>query len=202
MKLFDLEGVIEGILFVSGEPVGISRLALVLDTDERAVTEACIKLRDMYEFGRRGIRLVFLDKAVQLCSSPEYAEAIRLALEVRKPPTLSQQAMEVLSIVAYFQPVTKTYVEQIRGVDSSYTVGSLIDRGLIETCGRLSVPGRPLLYRTTQAFLRAFDIASLAELPELPETESEPLGEEGLTVEEATLRITQRFQKSAEERKA
>jgi segregation and condensation protein B len=120
MKLLDLEGVIEGILFVSGEPVSISRLSLALDTDERTVTEACVKLRDMYEFGRRGIRLVFIEKAVQLCSSPEYAESIRLALEVRKPPTLSQQALEVLAIIAYFQPVTKTYIEQIRGVDSAY----------------------------------------------------------------------------------
>jgi segregation and condensation protein B len=202
MKLIDLEGVIEGILFVSGEPVSISRLSLALDTDEKTVTQACVKLRDMYEFGRRGIRLVFIEKAVQLCSSPEYAESIRLTLEVRKPPTLSQQALEVLAIIAYFQPVTKTYIEQIRGVDSAYTVGALVDRGFVETCGRLSVPGRPRLYRTTPAFLRAFHLASIDELPELPDAESEPPGEEGLTAEEAALRIAQRFRKSAEERKA
>lgn len=179
MKLIDLEGIIEGILFVSGEPVSISRLSQVLDMNERTIKDACVKLRDMYKFERRGIRLVFLDKAVQLCSSPEYAQIIRKALEVRKPPSLSQQAMEVLAIISYFQPVTKMYIEQIRGVDSSYTVGALMNRGLIETCGRLSVPGRPLLYRTTPAFLRTFNISSLDELPELPETESERHGEDG-----------------------
>ncbi len=202
MKLIDLEGVIEGILFVSGEPVSISRLSHVLDTDERTVTEACVKLRDMYVFERRGIRLVFMDKTVQLCSSPEYAETIRLALEARKPPALSQQAMEVLAVAAYFQPVTKTYIEQIRGVDSSYTVGQLVDKGFIETCGRLSVPGRPLLYRTTPLFLRTFGIETLEELPPLPETEGESLADGGLTVEEATLRVSQHFQQSSEEQQA
>ena len=199
MKLNDLEGVIEGILFVSGEPVSISRLSLVLDTDEKTVTEACVKLRDMYVFGRRGIRLVFLEKAVQLCSSPEYAETIRLTLEARKPNTLSQPAMEVLSIVAYFQPVTKTYIEQIRGVDSSYTVGLLLNRGFVETCGRLSVPGRPMLYRTTPAFLRTFGIETLEGLPELPATESESLTEAGLTAEEASMQISERQLQTAEE---
>lgn len=199
MKLIDLEGVIEGILFVSGEPVSISRIALVLDTDEKTVTDACIKLRDMYVFNRRGIRLAFLDKAVQLCSSPEYADTIRLALEARKPPKLSQQAMEVLAVVAYYQPVTKTYIEQIRGVDSSYTVSMLMDKGFIETCGRLSVPGRPLLYRTTPAFLRTFGIESLEALPELPETESEGVTEDGLTAEEASVRISEHQLQTAEE---
>jgi segregation and condensation protein B len=169
----DIQSVIEGILFASGEPVGISRLSLVLGTDHDAVEDACRSLRDKYVFERRGIRLVFLDKAVQLCSSPEYADIIRLALETRRQPQLSQQALEVLAIIAYFQPVTKTYIEQVRGVDSSYTVGLLLDKGLVETCGRLSVPGRPLLYRTTQTFLRTFGISKLDELPQLPDPESE-----------------------------
>jgi segregation and condensation protein B len=95
-----------------------------------------------------------------------------MALETRKPPQLSQPALEVLSIIAYFGPVTKAYIEQIRGVDSSYTVGMLLDRGLIEPCGRLSAPGRPRLYRTTHAFLRTFGFESLRELPQLPEVES------------------------------
>ena len=199
MELKDLESVIEGILFVSGEPVSISRLSLVLDEDEANVTQACINLRDMYVFQRRGIRLVFLDKAVQLCSSQEHAETIRLALETRKAPALSPQAMEVLSVVAYFQPVTKTYIEQIRGVDSSYTVNQLVDKGLIESCGRLSVPGRPLLYRTTAAFLRSFGIETLEELPELPESEGESLTKDGLTAEEAALKISERQQQTAGE---
>lgn len=169
MEIHDIENIIEGILFASGEPVSISRIAAVLGTDEDSITQAAAGLRDRYIFERRGMRLVFLDKAVQLCSAPEYADYIRLALETRKQPQLSQQALEVLSIVAYFQPVTKLYIEQVRGVDSSYTVGLLQERKLIETCGRLSVPGRPLLYKTTPAFLRTFGLTSLEELPELPE---------------------------------
>lgn len=178
MEIHDIESIIEGILFASGEPVGISRIALVLDIDEAAVGEAALKLRDRYVFERRGLRLVFLDKAIQLCSSPEHVDYIRLALETRKQPQLSQQALEVLAIVAYFQPVTKAYIEQVRGVDSAYTVGLLQDRGLIEPCGRLSVPGRPMLFRTTPAFLRTFGISSLEELPALPEAESDGNSEE------------------------
>ncbi len=173
MENHDIQSVIEGILFASGEPVGINRLSLVLGTTEESVMEACRQLRDKYVYEQRGIRLVFLDKAVQLCSAPEYADIIRLALETRRQPQLSQQALEVLAVIAYFQPVTKTYIEQVRGVDSAYTVGLLQDKGLIETCGRLNVPGRPLLYRTTPAFLRTFGIASLDELPQLPDPESE-----------------------------
>ena len=199
MELMDLESIIEGILFVSGEPVSLNRLSLVLDADEKDVMEACVKLRDMYVFNRRGIRLVFLDKSVQLCSSPEHAETIRLVLEARKAPSLSPQAMEVLAVVAYFQPVTKTYIEQIRGVDSSYTVNQLVDKGLVESCGRLSVPGRPMLYRTTTAFLRTFGIESLEVLPELPETEGEGLTKDGLTAEEAALRISEHQGQPAEE---
>ncbi len=169
----DIENVIEGILFASGEPVSISRIAAVLNTDEGSVTQAASALRDRYIFERRGIRLIFLDKAIQLCSAPEYAEYIRIALETRKQPQLSPQALEVLAVVAYFQPVTKLYIEQVRGVDSTYTMGLLQNRGLIETCGRLSVPGRPLLYKTTPGFLRTFGLTSLEELPELPESDSE-----------------------------
>lgn len=183
MEIRDIESIIEGILFASGEPVAVSRIALCLGVDEAAVTEAASALRDRYAFERRGIRLVFLDKAIQLCSAPEYSEYIRLTLETRKQPQLSQQALEVLGIVAYFQPVTKIYIEQVRGVDSSYTIGLLQERGLIETCGRLSVPGRPLLYRTTPAFLRTFGLKSLDELPELPDPESSA-GPENLTIPE------------------
>jgi len=126
-------------------------------------------MRDKLSFHRRGIRLVKLDGSVQLLSSPDYADYIRLALEVRKPPQLSHQALEVLAVVAYFQPVTKAYIEQIRGVDSSYTVGLLQERGLIETCGRLAAPGRPMLYKTTHVFLSTFGLEALRDLPELPQ---------------------------------
>ena len=172
MEIRDIEGAIEGILFASGEPVSVERIAAVLGVDDTLVINAAERLRDKYSFDRRGIRLVRLDKQLQLCSAPEYADYIRLALETRKQPQLTQPALEVLAIVAYFQPVTRVYIEQVRGVDSSYTVGLLQERGLIEPCGKLAVPGRPTLFRTTPVFLRTFGLSMLDELPELPDDES------------------------------
>ena len=176
----EIECAIEAVLFVSGEPVKMARLAAALDIGEPDVEAASERMRDKYSFDRRGIRLVKLDDALQLCSSPEYADYIRHALETRKPPKLSQPALEVLSIIAYFQPVTRLYVEQVRGVDSVYTIGLLFDRGLIETCGRLAAPGRPLQYRTTHVFLRTFGLESLRDLPELPQVENADDGREGI----------------------
>jgi len=180
MEAFEIESIIESILFVSGEPVQQERIAAVLGISGFDVESAVNRLRDKYSYERRGIRLVKLDDAVQLCSSPEYADYIRLALETRKPPQLSQPALEVLAVVAYFQPVTRAYIEQIRGVDSAYTVSILLDRELIEVCGRLSAPGRPLIYRTTPAFLRVFGLESLRELPELPPVTGSDDGREGI----------------------
>ena len=176
----DIECVIEAILFASGEPVKLSRIAAVLGTEIFDVVAAANRMRDKYSFERRGIRLIKLDESLQLCSSPEFADFIRLALEARKPPQLSQSALEVLSIIAYFQPVTKAYIEQIRGVDSAYTVSLLQDRGLVESCGRLAVPGRPMLYKTTHIFLRTFGIETLSELPELPQIEIKDDGREDI----------------------
>ena len=180
MENHDIECAIEAILFVSGEPVKLSRIAAVLGVDEFNIDAAASRMRDKYSFERRGIRLLKLDDTLQLCSSPEFADQIRYALETRKQPQLSQSALEVLSIAAYFQPVTKSYIERIRGVDSAYTVGLLIDRGLLESCGRLAAPGRPMLYRTTHGFLRVFGMESLRELPELPQLESDEEGREGI----------------------
>ena len=176
----EVESAIEAILFVSGEPVKISRIADVLGVAENEVELAGDRLRDNYSFVRRGIRLVRLEDTLQLCSSPEYADYIRRALETRKPPQLSQPALEVLSIIAYFGPVTRAYIEQIRGVDSSYTVGLLQERELIESCGRLAAPGRPMLYRTTHVFLRTFGLESLKELPDLPHVEGSNDEKEGI----------------------
>jgi segregation and condensation protein B len=174
MELHDIERVLEGILFAAGEPVSAERIAAVLGTDTDIIFDTAQKLSDEYSYNRRGIRIVRLDKSLQMCSSPEVSDYIRLCLETRKPPQLSKPALEVLAVIAYYQPTTRAYVEQVRGVDSSYTVGLLHERGLIEPCGRLAVPGRPVLYKTTDGFLRTFGISSLDELPELPDlTEDE-----------------------------
>ena len=138
-----------------------------LTPDDKALEKILQQLMDFYAYERRGIRLLRMEDSWQLCSSPDYADAVRKAFEVRKSAKLSQPALEVLTIIAYYQPTTRAYVDQIRGVDSSYTVGLLLDRHLIEECGRLQVPGRPRLYRTTQAFLRAFHLNSLDDLPEM-----------------------------------
>ena len=126
-----------------------------------------IRLMDEYAFDRRGIRIVRLEGSFQMCSSPEQAEYVTKALETRKPPKLSASQLEALTIIAYYQPTTKAYVESIRGVDSSYSIGALLNKKLIEECGRLNVPGRPFLYRTTADFLRTFGLESLSELPEI-----------------------------------
>jgi len=188
MENHDLDSVIEAILFVSGEPVKLSRIASVLGVDEFDIDAAANRMRDRYSFERRGIRLLKLEDALQLCSSPEYADYIRLALETRKPPKLSPPALEVLSIIAYFEPVTKAYIEQVRGVDSSYTVNMLQERGLIEPCGRLSAPGRPTLYKTTHGFLRTFGLESLQDLPLLPQIETPDDTREGISAAIAELK--------------
>lgn len=156
---------IEAVLFAVGDSVGIRRLAELLETSPEAVESAVSELASYYSYQQRGIRLVQMDDQVQLVSSPEFADLIRKAIEVRKPAVLSQPALEVLAIVAYNQPTTRIYIDQIRGVDSSYTVGLLVEKELIEECGRLEVPGRPILYRTTENFLRSFRLKSLDELP-------------------------------------
>ena len=173
MELKEMEAALEAVLFAAGEPVGVERLCLGLETDRPTLDAVAQRLMDQYSYERRGIRLLRLDASYQLCSAPEYADYVRKTLESRKPARLSQPALEVLAIIAYYQPVTRAYVDQVRGVDSSYTVGLLLERELIEECGRLAVPGRPIQYRTTQNFLRAFGLSSLEELPELPNASPE-----------------------------
>ena len=186
LEMKEVEAAIEGILFASGEPVAVDRICMAMDMDRPTVELVLQKLADYYAYERRGMRLLKMEDSYQLCSAPEYGDMIHRAFEVRKPAKLSQPALEVLTIIAYYQPTTRAYVDQIRGVDSSYTVGLLLDRHLIEECGRLQVPGRPRLYRTTQAFLRAFHLQSLDDLPEMPGMEGDGqlrLDEQGNLVE-------------------
>lgn len=191
MEYGKLKRALEGILFAAGEPVTAQRLCLGLETDRATLDRAAQDLAEEYEGGKRGIRLLRLEGSYQLCSAPEQANLIRRTLESRKPPKLSQPALEVLAVVAYFQPVTRAYIDQIRGVDSAYTVGLLLNRGLIEEAGRLQVPGRPHLYRTTKKFLRAFHLTSLDDLPEMPDLAEEGqlrLGEDGALIDPENLR--------------
>ena len=172
-EMKEIEAAVEGILFASGEPVAVDRICVALDMDRPTVELVLQRLQDSYSYERRGIRLLKMEDSYQLCSAPEYGDQIRKAFEIRKPAKLSQPALEALTIIAYYQPTTRAYVDQIRGVDSSYTVGLLLDRHLIEECGRLQVPGRPRLYRTTQSFLRAFHLNSLEDLPQMPGLEAD-----------------------------
>lgn len=179
MEQSELQRAIEAILFAAGEPVEISRLAMALESDEADITSAAGALMDELSFNRRGIRVLQLEDAYQMVSSGEMADFITKALETRKPPKLSASQLEALTIVAYYQPATKAMVEQIRGVDSSYSIGALLNKKLIEDAGRLNVPGRPILYRTTPDFLRTFGLSSLEELPPIDKVSlGEPFSEE------------------------
>jgi len=169
MEINDIAGAIEAILFASGDPMPAARIAQVLGIEEQKVFETAAMLQEEYKASFRGIRLLRLDNKLQLCSAPEYATSVKHALEQRKMPKLTPAALEVLAIVAYFQPVTRAYIDQVRGVDSSYTVGVLAERGLIEPAGKLDVPGRPTLFRTGDTFLRTMGISELSELPKLPD---------------------------------
>ena len=167
MEFEQLQRAIEAILFAAGEPVETMRLAHALETDPNEVIRAAQALLDAYAFERRGVRIVRLDKAWQMVSSGEMADYVTKALETRKPPKLSGAQLESLTIIAYYQPATKAMVEQIRGVDSSYSISALMNKKLICEAGRLNVPGRPIQYATTPDFLRTFGLSSLEELPEI-----------------------------------
>ena len=179
MEQTELQRAIEAILFAAGEPVEVSRLAFALETDECDIVSAADTLADSLAFERRGIRILKLEKGYQMVSSGEMADFVTKALETRKPPKLSASQLETLTIIAYYQPATKAMVEQIRGVDSSYSVSALLNKKLIEEAGRLNVPGRPIQYKTTPDFLRTFGISSLEELPPIEKVSfGEPLEEQ------------------------
>lgn len=165
MEQIEIQRIVEAILFAAGERIEISRLAAVLEVDQKEIVEAVDALADEFAFNRRGVRILKLENGYQMVSSGEMADYVTKALETRKPPRLSASQLETLTIVAYYQPATKAMVEQIRGVDSSYSVGALLNKKLIEEAGRLNVPGRPILYKTTPDFLRTFGLRSLEELP-------------------------------------
>ena len=169
MEEINISAAIEAILFSSGDSVEKSRIAQALEITEKQVEETVDKLIDDYSAQNRGITIIKLDSAYQMTAVKDYAPQIRTVMDLRRNTPLSQAALEVLAVVAYNQPVTKAFVEQVRGVDCSGVIGSLTTKGLVEEKGRLELPGRPLLYGTTEHFLRCFNISSLEELPPLPE---------------------------------
>ena len=167
MEQIELQRAIEAILFAAGERIEISRLSMAFEADPNEIAAAADALADELAFNRRGIRILRLEDGYQMVSSGEMADYITKALETRKPPKLSASQLETLTIIAYYQPATKAMVEQIRGVDSAYSITALLNKKLIEDAGRLNVPGRPIQYRTTPDFLRTFALNSLEDLPEI-----------------------------------
>lgn len=167
MELEEIKRCLEAVLFAAGEPVGVQRLATAIGVPQDQIEQAAKELMDLYSFERRGVRLIALEDSYQMVSAQDMSDVITRALETRKPPKLTASALETLTVIAYYQPCTKAFVEQIRGVDSSYTVSALLNKHLIEEQGRLSVPGRPILYGTTPDFLRTFGLSSLDDLPEV-----------------------------------
>ena len=185
MELEDLQRAIEAILFAAGEPMETARLAATLEVDPKDIEEAADALSDQLAFDRRGIRILKLEKKYQMVSSGEMADYVTKALETRKPPKLSSSQLETLTIIAYYQPATKAMVEQIRGVDSAYSVSALMNKKLIEEAGRLNVPGRPIQYRTTPDFLRTFALSSLEELPPIDKVSfGEPIDPDAAAAQE------------------
>ena len=186
MEQTELQRAIEAILFAAGERVEVSRLAFALEVDEDEIVSAADLLANQLAFERRGIRVLKLENGYQMVSSGEMADYITKTLETRKPPKLSSSQLETLTINAYYQPATKAMVEQIRGVDSSYSVSALLNKKLIEEAGRLNVPGRPIQYQTTPAFLRTFGLSSLDELPAIEKVSfGEPIVEDVPAAEES-----------------
>ena len=180
-----IEGAIEAILYAAGYPVKYEKIAEVLGLDLRNTKTLIKHMSEKYnsDNSEHGIALLTFDETCQFCTKEQYAPYIREALGIRRGGNLSASSMEVLAIVAYNQPVTRTFIDQVRGVDSSYAVNSLIDKALIEACGRLDAPGRPMLYATTEKFLRVFGLRSLSELPETevmlpPRSADVPIAEE------------------------
>ena len=178
MEREEIFGAIEAILFASGTPVEIDRIVRALELDTATVTKCIDELIEIYNAPNKGVKIIRMNKSIQMCTNKEYGTYVRKVMDMKKNTPLSQAAMEVLAVVAYNQPVTKAFVEQVRGVDCSGVIGSLCVKGLIEEKGRLELPGRPLLYGTTEHFLRCFSIENLEGLPKLPDPSDETKDEE------------------------
>ncbi len=174
MKETEIEKYIEAILFGAGDSVLVNDIAEAMELEPEVIIKATNSLAESYDKEKRGLRIIKLENSYQMCSREDYADVIQKIFEPRRKQALSPSALETLSIIAYNQPITKGRIEVIRGVDSSYSVSRLIERGFIEEAGRLDAPGKPILYITTEEFLRCFGLESLNDLPEIPEIPEMP----------------------------
>lgn len=179
MKLKEAEKIIEGILFAAGDPVEIERIADILDIDEKSARVIMTALMDKYDEDSRGIQIIRLEDSYQMCTRGEYSEYISKLAEPRRAQTLSNASMEVLSIIAYKQPVTRSVIEQIRGVSCDALVNRLLERNLIQEVGRLDTPGRPMLFGTSDEFLRCFGLSSITDLPNYEIISSDQVATDG-----------------------
>ncbi|MFI3206112.1 MAG: SMC-Scp complex subunit ScpB [Clostridia bacterium] len=172
MNINQKTGAFEAILFASGEPVETEKIMQTLEISKKELEYIIDMLEEKYGSKDSGIQLLHLENSLQFCSNSNYIEEVRMAINLKKNTSLSGAAMEVLSLIAYNQPVTKSFIEQVRGVDCTGVINSLSQKELITECGRLELAGRPLVYATTENFLRCFNLTSIEKLPELPKEEN------------------------------
>ncbi len=175
MDIKEYEAILEALLFSSGEPVQISKLSEIIGLDRLNTEKILTELSDRYNYERRGITILKLGDNYQMATRAEFSDYIKKLLDKRKDTVISGAALEVLAIIAYKQPITRAYVEQVRGVDSSGVMATLAEKGLIEERGRLDVPGHPKLFGTTPDFMRSFGLSSLTDLPDISEKREEQL---------------------------
>lgn len=197
MRLNEELSIVEAILFASGDPIEKSRLVQASGIEEETIEKIINMLNDRYEENESALMIIKLSDSYQLCAHEKFIDYIRAAMETRKAAPLSPAAMEVLTIIAYNQPVTKGFVEHIRGTDSSSVVNSLVEKNLLEEAGRLDVPGRPIAYKTTAAFLRSFQLSSLDDLPAIPNGDSQVSFDE-LLIKENEADISEEAEESKE----
>lgn len=183
MNVNEMQAAAEAMLFACGEPLEIERIAEILEIDMENAESLVLNIAAKYDDSNSGIKIVKMDKKYQICTRKEYAEQVRDILDMKKNAPLSQAAFEVLAVVAYNQPITKAYIEQVRGVDCSGVISTLCQKGLIEEVGRLELPGRPLIYGTTAEFLKCFCITSLDDLPDIPELNEKSVEEQEAEIE-------------------
>lgn len=196
MSIAEMERTVEAILFAAGHPMSYDKIGEVLGQSERDMKLIIQEFSTKYNDSDRGTMMLCFDSECQICTREEFAPYIREALGIRRGGNLSASSLEVLSVVAYNQPVTRSFIDTVRGVDSSYAVNSLLEKELIEACGVLDAPGRPRLYATTDTFLRCFGLSSLDDLPEV---ENLPLTPEAQAEKEAAATVAETTQQSEEE---